>query len=1024
MTTTAAALQEALSRLKALLEISQHRRLLQLETALPSATLVVERALWRESVNGLGSGSGSGSASASASASPPELGGISAEVDCLSTNAGLELKALLGEQMSLRLMQANGSYRPWHGYVTHVAQLGSDGGLARYRLQLRPFTYLMTLRRDVRVFLGQRADTIITSVLRAYPQANFRFELSGPALDSAPLRGTTTQFGETDAAFVQRLLSEEGWNWRFEHSDDGLPLSSARAAKHCLVISDTQAQRPDLGPLRFGKTETRDLFGLPEDTITAIALARRVAPNAVVHAAWDPRQLAGVSASAASVLNAGDVPALQTYAAHSERTYTQHDPATGFEHASSALADTRAALALARHELSYKTLHGASAVRALSPGANFLLTEHSLFGLQGAALSGRVDGQFLVLSIQHEAANNLGAEAAALLHTSDVEAGSYRNHFQAVPAAATLVPPAPLKPPAPGPQTALVVGHNGDTLTTGRDLMVRIQLPWQRGASPLPGGLSAPLTPGQEATGHAPGDASASQWVRVSQAAAGANWGSVFLPRVGTEVLVDFSDGDIDRPVITGQLHNGQDAPPWPAGIDSGANHPGTLSGWHSQTLGPSQDQSGVNQWVIDDATGQLRQRLASTSGGGSASPWSELSLGHIIGQGASSAQRGPWLGSGFYAHTDGWASVRAASGLLITTSARPGTYGSAQSTQMDASEAVAQLKSAQALGQALGQAAQAQGAASLPSHKADTRAALQALLQSIDVTLDGKHPSHKKTSAGSREISTPVERFAAPHIVLDTPSTAALTSPATLAHFSGLDTSLTAQSDVHAAAAHTTSLISGHTTSLYTHQGELQALAANGALSLRAHTDTLEILADQAITVTSVNGDITIAASSRIELIGGDSKVSLNGGNIDFITPGSFVVKAAAHNWGGGGGGGASLPSLPVGVAGVAPLELELNHHWPDLTPVAGAPYRAVFADGTERTGTLDASGHAKLTGIPAGPVDVFYGEDPRAPALKSASAVTLTDEGLAADLKKLGFDPDEVDINKFLEHASGRQA
>lgn len=56
-----------------------------------------------------------------------------------------------------------------------------------------------------------------------------------------------------------------------------------------------------------------------------------------------------------------------------------------------------------------------------------------------------------------------------------------------------------------------------------------------------------------------------------------------------------------------------------------------------------------------------------------------------------------------------------------------------------------------------------------------------------------------------------------------------------------------------------------------------------------------------------------------------------------------------------------------------------------PDLTPVAGAPYRVVFSDGTQRTGTLDSQGHAKLTGIPAGPIDVFYGEDPRAPALAS---------------------------------------
>ncbi|MEY2890765.1 MAG: hypothetical protein RJA98_673, partial [Pseudomonadota bacterium] len=77
----------ALTRLQALLNISQHHRLLQLETALPSATLVVERATWSESVSGRG---------ASGSAAGDELGGISAEIDALSTNVQLELKALMG----------------------------------------------------------------------------------------------------------------------------------------------------------------------------------------------------------------------------------------------------------------------------------------------------------------------------------------------------------------------------------------------------------------------------------------------------------------------------------------------------------------------------------------------------------------------------------------------------------------------------------------------------------------------------------------------------------------------------------------------------------------------------------------------------------------------------------------------------------------------------------------------------------------------------------------------------------------
>jgi type VI secretion system secreted protein VgrG len=945
---------EGLSRLKAMLNIGQHKRLMQIETALPSATLVVERAQWQEHVSGLGT-------------EAQALSPLTATVDCLSTSAHLELKALIGEQMSLRLMRADGSYRTWHGYVAEAAQLGSDGGLARYRLQLVAFTYLLGLRQDSRVFLGQRADETITAVLRAYPQANFKLELSPEALAAAPVRGTTTQYCETDAAFVARLLSEEGWNLRLDHSDDGKPLSEAKAAKHCLVISDAQAQRPDLGPLRFGKPDVRQSFakaGLPEDTITSIAVERSVQPNAVTEAGWDARQLAGVSAELRSALDGGAVPTLEIYDGRGERRFAQH--VQGDDSAHGPLADARAGLALARHELAMKTLHGDSAVRTLAPGANFNLTEHSLFGPQSAALSGRTDNQFVVLSVQHEAANNLGSEAARLLKSTELEAGSYCNHFSAAPAAATLVPAACLKPSAPGVQTALVVGHANDTVTTDRDLRVRIQLPWQRGKASLAGGLTAPLTPAQEETGHAPGNAAASQWVRVAQATAGANWGAVFMPRIGTEVLVDFIGGDIDRPMIVGQLHNGQDAPPWPAGVDSGANHPGTLSGWHSQAL----DGEGLNQWVIDDATQQLRMRLASQSQG---SPWSELSLGHIIGQGAHSSQRGAWLGSGFYAHTEGWASVRAAEGLLLSTTARAGTYGSAQGTQMDAQEAIAQLKSAQQLGRSLGDAAHCQGALQLASHAATDKEALQSLIQAIDPQLDGKHKSEKKTN--NREPGDPVEQFAKPYVVLDTPSAAVLASPATLATFSGQDTSLTAQGDVHAAAAHTASWVSGQTMSLYTHQGELQAIAANGNLSLRAHTDQLELLADKDVTVVSVNDEITITASQRIEMIGGDSKVVLEGSNINFVTSGTFVVKAASHGWAGGGSGSAVLPSLPVGATSFEKHTILLDHRYHDDAGVAGASYEITFANGEKRSGELDGQGRAVISDAPTPTASVVYG-------------------------------------------------
>ncbi|WP_310733373.1 phage baseplate assembly protein V, partial [Ideonella azotifigens] len=103
--------------------------------------------------------------------------------------------------------------------------------------------------------------------------------------------------------------------------------------------------------------------------------------------------------------------------------------------------------------------------------------------------------------------------------------------------------------------------------------------------------------------------------------AAGANWGSVFTPRIGAEVAVQFIEGDIDRPLVTGGVYNGPQTPPFSAGEDAGVNHPGVLAGWHSRGL----DGSGHNQWVVDDAPGQLRTRLSTSYAA------SEIGLGHLI---------------------------------------------------------------------------------------------------------------------------------------------------------------------------------------------------------------------------------------------------------------------------------------------------------------------------------------------------------------------------------------------------------
>ncbi len=915
---------DLLSRLRAALTLGQETRLLQLETALASGTLVVERCSVREAVH----------------AHEP----LWADIDCVSTSAGLALKALTGEAATLKLQLADGSWRHWHGHVVQTAQLGADGGLARYRLTLAAWTHWLLQRRDTRIFQDLNAQDIVSQVCAAYPQARFRFDVT----QGGPMRAVTTQYRETDWAFAQRLMAQEGWSWRLEHE----------ANQHTLVIFDELADVPDVGSLRFGRTDIRGADGLGEDKITAWSVGQQVGPNAITLGAWDERQVSGVSANASALTPQGNVPTLEGYAGHGERRYADGRVADSL-HASSEAADARARAWMAAHDLTQRVAQGHSAVRTLREGVRLAITEHSLY-------EGGADNQFKVISITHEAANNLGAEAAQILQTTDLDQGSYRNQFTAVPADVRLVPLPSMAPTAPGPQTAIVVTSNGDPVTTDRDGRVRVQFAWQRGARPLSGGLNAPDTQGGQSTGHAPGDAVSGTWVRVAQGVAGPNWGAVFTPRAGTEVLVDFVDGDIDRPIIVGQLHNGPHDLPWPAGEDSGANHIGAISGWHM----PHLDGGGANQWLVDDSQGQLRMRLATH---GSQGGWSELTLGHIIahsGQGGSGqAQRGAWLGEGFYGHTDGWAIVRAGQGLLLTTSARSAQGSSVTSTQMDAQKAVAQLKAAQQLGQALSQSAQQQGAQAL--HGFDAQQAVACHSDAMCPTAKGKYDGmvngQEAKKADGRTLGDPVERFANPLIHLDTPVTAAFVTPANISLFSGQDTSVAVQGDVQLTAAHTLSSVSGQTTSLYTHAGGIKAITANGCLSLRAHTDAQQIWADQAITVQSTTDEIRIQASDSITLSAGQSAIVIKGGDITFTCPGNWTVKGATHDWGSGGNGSFSALTLPDSRLKLFDEAFVLRDKVTGEV-LTHCPYRIKRADGSYEYGQTDENGltHAVTTAEP----------------------------------------------------------
>ena len=210
-----------------------------------------------------------------------------------------------------------------------------------------------------------------------------------------------------------------------------------------------------------------------DDSITDLVESREARINALTLSSWDETQVRAVAAEAVSAQDNGQLPPMQHFEGAALRAFEE-----GSE------AELRSALQLAAEEGRYREFDGRGPSGAMAEGTVFSLAGHQ--GFVGEA------AEFVVYSVEHRAANNLGAEAARLLAMADIEKGSYRNRFRLRHKHAARVPEQVPKPVA-YLQSALVTGRAGAGLTTDRDHRVRIQFPWQRGATPIPVACATPV---------------------------------------------------------------------------------------------------------------------------------------------------------------------------------------------------------------------------------------------------------------------------------------------------------------------------------------------------------------------------------------------------------------------------------------------------------------------------------------------------------------------------------------------------
>ncbi|NMM10513.1 MAG: type VI secretion system tip protein VgrG [Polaromonas sp.] len=990
--------------------------------------------------------------------------GFKLQLDCLSLDAHLALKTLIGQSVLLELMtdQSRSVLRAFHGHVTAVSCVGANGanggnggigGMARYRLTIEPWLRFLGVGRDSAVFQDMSVLDIVQAIFSDYQSSYQGNGKLVPAwrldiLDASvyPQRSLTTQYQESDLAFIERLLAEEGLFYWFEHSGD--PHSASRGA-HTLVIADHNAafQPNARSSVRFSQSRST----IEDDTIDRWCPQAQWHTHAVEIASWDYRTLSTrpVSEHAPAVAN---TPALISQ--DTPGAYAYENAAQGQRLALNHLQ----ALSVSGH-----TVSAAGSVRAFCPGSTFTLSEHASHDGSNSQRD-----SFIVLRVIHHAHNNLSAElktqasflpksAASPLDTclNRYELNSqrspngqqdlfYRNALAVLPLAepyraaladgcGQLIHP---KPTAPGSQTALVIGVPGQALSTERDHRIKVQFAWQRGtnsqsrlAHPAPEGHSgAPAADAPGATSGASGTSGTSgttgTWVRVATALApiaGANWGAVALPRIGQEVLVTFLDGDIDRPVVMGALYNGRgqdnaqsnqvaagaanatgNAPMWFPGDQAaqgaggalpGHAHNAVLSGIKTQALSASQSGAGgYNQLVFDDTPGQSRLGLHTHSAPESHSGASELNLGALRQQ--SDNQRLAPTGFGLELKTQHSGAVRAGAGLLLSADARRGNDSGAASAQLDSKEAQEQLQSAHELLSSLSQTAQAHKAM-LPvlqgsEAKPKDLPAIAQLQHNLEVI-----QAQASDQGGNTSTSTSTA-YSEPVLVLSAPAGIALLTPQSASLNAGQTSSLSAAQDINLLAqGHAGQSVKGGI-SLFTYgkasaphkpntETGIRLHAASGKVSSQSQSSKTQITADKAVTIASTTEAVSIQAKEHVLLTAQGAYIKMAGGNIEVHAPGMVKLLGSMKSFVSGMSSSIVPPNFPS--AKLAPNQLVIERLYHDREALAGAPFVATFLDGSTRKGVLDGAGRAALDAVPAGAAQVRFGAMPGSYERKDAS-------------------------------------
>lgn len=432
-------------------------------------------------------------------------------VQLLSEKNDIKIADVLGKNMGISVDLPSGEKRLFNGIVTRFCSTGWQGNFSTYEAIIHPWLWLLTRTANCRIFQEMTVLDIVKEVCNNGVYGGIA------ELDVSHLTGNyeamnyCVQYRETDFNFVCRLLEQEGIYFFFTHLGE----------KHTMVLADSYSAHtdiPDYVAVKFRGDANREKVG-KESVHSWYAGGEIQASNYVLNDFDFERAAASTSGS---LLVKKNMPA-----AYSQPAYEQFDYPGGYNKAAAGTAIAGARIESVHGQC--EQIRAQTSARGLFPGGLFGLVEHP-----------REDQnrKYLVTSARYEMVindyeTNDDASGDQTFQCDLTAVGKEHNYRPE-----RITP----KPFVQGPQTAMVVGKAGEEIWTDKYGRIKVQFHWDR--------------EGKE-------DEKSSCWVRVAQSWSGKRWGTMFIPRIGMEVVVEFLEGDPDRPLVTGCVYNSDTMPPY-----------------------------------------------------------------------------------------------------------------------------------------------------------------------------------------------------------------------------------------------------------------------------------------------------------------------------------------------------------------------------------------------------------------------------------------------------------------------------